>query len=84
MTDKHVVRIVVASLALAVLGAVCGSIYLEAVGRQTPALVSDVAKIALGAIAALLARTSVDPGQLEAESPSVAEVSPPAFDQDTI
>ena len=60
MTDKNTVLIVVAALALAVLGAVAGSIYLQAVGRETPALVSDVAKIALGAIAALLARTSTE------------------------
>lgn len=75
MTDRRTITIVVSCLALAVLGAVTGSIYLEAVGRQTPALVSDVAKIALGAIAALLARTSVDPGEIPAADPSVAEVS---------
>lgn len=82
MTDKRVVLIVVASLALSVLGAVAGAIYLESVGRETPALVADVAKVALGAIGALLARTSVDPGQLPAEEPSVAEVSPRPFNQE--
>lgn len=75
MTDRRTITIVVSCLALSVLGAVAGAIYLEAVGRATPALVSDVAKIALGAIAALLARTSVDPGELPAAEPSVAEVS---------
>jgi hypothetical protein len=80
LTDKRVVLVVVTALATAVLGAVAGSIYLEAVGRLTPPLVSDVAKIALGAIAALLARTSVDPAQLEAPSPNAAEVK--VFDQD--
>lgn len=63
-------------LALSVIGAVVGAIYLEAVGRTTPALVSDVAKIALGAIAALLARTSVDPAEIPAADPNVAESSP--------
>ena len=52
-----------------------GAIYLEAVGRTTPALVSDVAKIALGAIAALLVRPTVDPREIPAAKPSVAEVS---------
>lgn len=76
MTDRRTITIVVSCLALSVIGAVVGSIYLEAVGRETPALVSDVAKIALGAIAALLARTSVDPGEIPAAEPSVAETTP--------
>lgn len=58
MTDRHVVRVVTIALALSVIGALVGSIILATMDKAMPGDAADIGKIALGALGALLARTS--------------------------
>lgn len=76
MTDRRTVYTVVLALAITVVGGVLGSLLLASMDVETPALVSDLAKIALGALGAVLATTRVDPAQLPAPDPNAAD--PPA------
>ena len=73
MTDRRTITVVVTSLALLCLGGLAGVVFLAAVNQDIPDLVSNVVTTSLGALAALLASTRVDPGQLPAERPSVAD-----------
>lgn len=65
MTDRRTVFTVALALALVVVGAVAGSIFLAAINATEPPLIGDLAKVALGALGALLAstRSSDDPPQ---------------------
>ncbi len=58
-TDSKVVLAVTAALALMAVVGLGGIIYLTAVGRDIPDSLTAVTSAASGAIAALLARTSV-------------------------
>lgn len=61
MTDKSTVRIVTVGLALMALLGLAGMIYLAAIEKPVPDAVSNLTSAAVGAVAALLARTSVEP-----------------------
>lgn len=73
MTDRRTVYTVVLALAVTVVAGVLGSLVLAAVHVDTPAIVADLAKIALGALGAVLATTRVDPAQLPAPDPNAAD-----------
>lgn len=81
MTDRRTVFLVTLALALVVLGGLGGVVFLTAVGRPLPDVLSNITTTALGALGALLVSTRVDPGQLPAQRPSVADVEQTANDR---
>ena len=58
MTDRATVRLVVAFLGIVALATVVGGVFLAAVSKQVPEALVAIGSSALGAVAALLARTS--------------------------
>ena len=73
MTDKTTIHIIVGTLALALLGIITGTLILTIQDKPTPELLETIATFVAGAISTFLVRTSVDPAQLEAAEPNVAE-----------
>lgn len=77
MTDKKTIIIVVATLGATIVLSVISATLLTFVNKPVPDLVSDLAKVGLGAISALLARTSAEPDrdiEVKSVSPTGASV----------
>jgi len=73
MTDRRTVFVVTIALAMLCIGGLGSVVALTLFNKAIPDLVSNVVTTALGALAALLASTRSDPGQLPAADPSVAD-----------
>lgn len=74
MTDRRTVLLVAGALALIVLVGMGSVVFLTAVGRQVPEVLASVTTTALGGLGTFLVSTRVNPAQLPAERPSVADV----------
>ena len=73
MTDKRTIYLVTTFLGLVVLGGMASVLALTLFDKVVPDILGNVTTTALGALAALLVSTKVDPGQLSSAEPSVTD-----------